>query len=469
MDAPRTRRHSRDVRNAVCDAPSCASVGVAYKCARCASRFYCSIDCQRVDWAGHSCVEPNRLAAPTPVDELFGWMRTNVRIRKRSRDPRATTPLEQCGYLGHGSDGHVIGVIVDGQALALKLSLFDAMMREAELHNVLFRHTHAMRATGPRRSAAVVALHTHWQAHCTVSEIVMAMHPGRQVPCNDERRLLELLASERHVNVNETRLVAGMLLELMPLSLADLWTMRATDNDQFNNLYAQLVGCLAVMQPAGFTHTDLNATNARLIGCSARRVVFHVRDRYYEVPLLSSIHPGAGINGTRIVVADCGRATLASPPVSLSRRLAWDPPDSALHWPNVANPGYDMWMMAVDAVLHSPLGCQPPSIVRHMIPSPEQMAALHAYTDEPFVSTLELAVRAAATWTDIDLWDALRQAVSDELNRECYNWCAPWPPQFYRTPQHVLDAHGVPSVTHAPQATDDATLVEWTAEAVLQK
>lgn len=459
MDS-RPRRHSREVRNSTCDRTGCSVQGVIYKCQACRNRFYCSIECQRLDWATHSCRQ-----TPKGGDELLGWMRANVRVRKRTNDPRATTDLERHGYLGSGSDAHVLGTVIDGQALALKLCFDDATL-EAAMHSYLYHHTHAASSSGAvRLSAAVVALHTHWTANVDLRTLVLSMHPGAPIPNRDEKRLVSLLEKEVGLPVQEKRAVVGLHLEFMPMSVGDLWAARATTNDQFDNIYAQLIGCLGVMQPARFTHTDPHAWNARLIGSGARRIVYRMPSgAYYELPLRADIHAGGGINGTRAVFGDFGRCVVGALGKSLAKTHNWEVPPEALSTTG-GNAGLDMWLMAVDIVRQTLPGCLPPSIIQHLVPRRNQVAELRLHAEAHnvplhVIGVLELAVHAAETWTNIDVWDATRAAIEREhADGGRLNLHAPWPPQFYRSPEEALCAFGL---TPAQRPTSqDATLVEW--------
>jgi len=59
----------------LCDSPFCEREGTK-KCARCRSAFYCSKNCQRLNWRQHKrgCIEP-------PPESFREWVYTNIRER----------------------------------------------------------------------------------------------------------------------------------------------------------------------------------------------------------------------------------------------------------------------------------------------------------------------------------------------------------------------------------------------------
>lgn len=387
------------------------------------------------------------------------WLRQNVRLRKRSHDNTATSELQRHGFLGRGMDGLVIGAQIGQEALALKIIQGNLrfVRQEAEAQEFLYRNTCA-------HTSPVVPLHTVWARDLSLRQLIMAMHPGAQVPTAFEERLVEMLRDQLAQEVDSVQTSLCMLMGYMPLSLYDLWAGRDVSNEQLNNLYAQVVGCVLALQPSGLTHGDLRSINVRLVGDSARRIAFRAgENRFYELPLLSNIRNGSGVNGTRAVLGDFGRCTLSACHVDLGPAPHDSWPVGLLHHPNTGNVGYDLWLLATDAIKRTLPGCSPPSIVQFLLPDSSQINALldHLYqyrVNPRYLNVLRLACRARLNPTDLDRWDAVRAAMRDEEKAGTEWWRLAWPPRFFVRPEVVLQEFGLQCLA---QPSADATLVAW--------
>ena len=471
----------------------CHEKPLTIKCGGCHEIRYCSEQCAAGHWtAGHRLEHQLvALSLNTPVDEhttLYDVVTegNNNLLEYLSTDGPRLTPLPQSdgsvlqngGFIARGDDGgYVFNVARPGHRNALKLAVVShntqavRMMHEGDLHAYLASHLEwelGQRLDKDKISAIympIIRPVERWTVIGTVRNLIGSRLEMRR----------EFAASPAFVDalrdkglvVDEELLISGQEIEFIELDLNSQIT-RTGERSRLA-LIAQSVCLVAMLQSHGLVHNDIHGGNLRL-----RRINLMVDDLGYTVAGVGTVY----VHTERLdaqhkymaVLADFGRsnidysedvdATQRYGAASLGNVRVYEVDEAKLqgilHWPNVWNPGYDLYSLGIQLYYNSVSLYQRQQLSREMLillraclPSQVQMRQLTqdvttATGSNAIVAVLDAMVRAANEATFANGSDVLKRMQAETLRDKAKGifpsnfHYIPWNPRYLPTVANTL-------------------------------
>lgn len=392
----------------------------------------------------------------------LAWQKDQLHIR---RDSAQANKLAAAGVIGAGTDSVVLAVVAGfgkgAQSYALKVTINDARpsgvsavaaQTDVQIH-------HAVQGMFASAYRPIATIHASWTVFTTPRTFFASFARARTYAGSEmERQDLVIMDAlvRRDPDTDAPMLdtpcyIACAMTELLTATLRDLTTRytSAQLTPLLANTCLHVVATLAALKPIGFTHNDMHPGNIYVTGSAIEGVINYTLEsgQIAPVPLLQPRLPGLLLRTSRVVIADFGRAAIRRTGENLGMWLGWTDDQRLMglvNWPNFANPGYDMWILACSLLGYYETG-QLPAIFAHMVPTTAQINTLVArLSGHPrqaqYVEVLQ-AVRAAVNGSMVDRVRAVALMKSQDA-QHTYYWRIPWRLDFFRDPVETLQLMG---------------------------
>lgn len=458
----------------------CAACGKqdAYSpCPRCSDVKYCNASCQRDHWSSkHRCIDAQITAVSidAKANQFLDWLRHRYKFCK---DRTLPTQLQKNGFIEQVGGAFFFRTVVTTSLSSkhtkfpihvLKLKYGDD--QEGILHTKL---CHGTKSAECSTKSPLLPIHAHWSENVSMTNVIM--HHCDAEHRDTSEKVLSCGLYQLNKEIDVVKPTAGLDLTYTSHSVADLWTKvnaRRCSINCIENMYIQIMASLAVLEPAKFTHTNLVARNLRLRDTRQQFASYLISDdEYVNVPLITNQFGRVVENDASVymqaVISELDQAACelyGTNLMPIPAQIQVDAPASPFHWPNYANAGFDVWIMACDIVVN--MHSHPPNILKAMVPTQEQYDRLLLHVidhniDRAVLQPMEMMIAATKKWTDLRLWDNVKQSLAIEYNTPRGYIKIPWPPEFYRSPMDALKSHGIVPAT---RPNPSAIRIQWNKE-----